>query len=446
MTATITEADLAALDLSTGELPAAPGLASLSFDLIPSEARVWLVPGILAEGEVTVDAGVGETAKSLRNLMFAVRAVLGVAQPGEDHETTREPARALWITSGTEDDPMRDLAPRFAVAIAACAAEFGLDPEQARSALRYVHNLSEWAEGGPVHITEAGLADIRAEVDALNQLDADNRPPDHPEYAGPGPQVRLIVFDPLDALLGPDQTINTRTGARLVMTGLSRFARGTGAAVSVIHHVIASGNKIAGSPAVTNSVRLAFISAPDKANKQVICMRKVKANIAAPADVRYVVATLPADAAEAAGVAASAFVAFLGDQAAARGAGDTLRERVTAAHQSDPGSLRARVRAAAGQLAEPGQDAEVPAGGPQDAPGGPVRLLRRELPPGGEVGPMVVVGRSWPTAQAARDQAARDAGQVLTWKTGSAGRETAAVKLPTGAVLGYTIVPGAARA
>lgn len=438
-----------ALDALTGPAEA-DSLASLSFDTIPGAARVWTVPGILAEGEVTVDAGTGETAKSMRNGMFAARLALGVPQPGHPHGHRPDCGRTLWVSSGTEDDAIFDLAPRFASALAACAVEFELDAQQAQAGSRYIHNLSEWADGGPIEITDDGLARIRAEVDRLNQLDASNRPPvlpdgsPDPAWDGPGPPVRLVVFDPLDALLGAGQTIDSRPGARRVMTGLSRFARGSEAAVSVIHHVIGSGGKIAGSPAVTNSVRLAFISAPDKGNATVKVMRRFKANISTPDDLRYVVATLPAEAAgqfEPAGIVPAPFVAFQGDAQAAASAGDTLRDRV--AGQQEQVTLRDRLRQAAGQ--RPAAAADGDAGSVTTGEPG-WRVLRRVMTADGTPGAATRVGSVFPDAEQARQAAQLDADVPLTWRTDDHGRFVAGVADPSGAGrhVVYAAYPGGA--
>jgi hypothetical protein len=404
-------------------------LASLSFDGIPGAARVYVVPGMLAIGEVTVDAGAGETAKSLRNVMFAARAALGVAQPGDPHGTRREPARTLWISSGTEDDPIFDLAPRITSALAACAAEFGLDPAAALAASRYVHNLSEWANGDPIEITDAGLAKIRAEVGTLNQLDAANRPAvlddgrSNPDWQGPGPCVRLVVFDPLDALLGEGQTINSRPGARRVMTGLSRFAKGAAVAAPVIHHVIASGGKVAGSPAVTNSVRLAFISAPDKSNPSVKVTRKMKANIGAPGDLRYIVAMPSADDTPD-GYVPAPFVAFQGEDAAAQSTGDTLRGRIADTAGQDQGTLRQRLRETAAQ--RPAESA------PAATAAAPWRVFRKDMTDAGP-GPASYVGASYPGPDEARQAAQADARNgPLSWRTDDQGRHVASVEDTTG--------------
>jgi len=415
--------------------PAEDAPASLSFDLIPGASRRWVVPGIVAEGEVTVDAGTGETAKSLRNAMFAARVALGLPMPGEDRDARHEPGRVLWVASGTEDDPIFDLSPRFAAALLACAAEFGLDPAEAQAGARRIHNLSEWEDGAPVFITDEGLSAIRAEAGKLSDLDEANRPrrlrdgTPNPEYTGPAWRVRFVVMDPLDALLGDGQTIDSRPGARRTMTGLARFARGTGAGVTVIHHVVASGTKIAGSPAVTNSVRLAFITRPDKANKQVKVMAKMKANVSSPDDIRYVIAD--GDPAP--------FVAFLGDTPAEHAAGDTLRGRIAASVPAGPastpagdaGTLRARVRAAA--------RAEDPPTGPA----GPCRLLRAELDGDGNPGPARYVGGTYPGPSAARTAARTDAGgAALTWTVPASapGTEVAAVRVG-GGVRSYAVVP-----
>jgi AAA domain len=373
--------------------------ASLSYDGIPGAPRTFVVPGVYALGEVTVDAGMGEVGKGVRNAMIAIRLVLGLPQPGEARDVSHAPGRVLWMAAGSEDDPMHDLAPRFAAAAAACAVEFELDPADALDGLRYVHDLSAWPDGAPVEVPD-DLPRVRAEVERLNALDADNRPPSHPDYDGPGPAVQLVIMDPLDAILGPGATIDSRPGARRVMGHLNRFAQGANVAVPVVHHVIASGRKIAGSPAVTNSVRLAFITRPDPANELVKVMTRFKSNVSTPDDIRYVIAPGPV-------------AAFLGDVAAEQGTGGTLRDRIAAT--TDParqGTLRDRVRAAAGQR-EP------------DAPR-VWRLSKVTMGADGTPGPAERLRGSWPDADQAKHAATQDArGELLTWRTDESGREVA---------------------
>jgi len=112
---------------------------------------------------------------------------------------------------------------------------------------------------------------------------------------------------------------------------------------------------------------------------------------------------------------------------------------------ADPGSLRARVRAAAGQLATP-PGRQVPGSGPRRAPGGAVRLMRRELPPGGTLGAPVLLGRSHANADAARVAAMRDAGPDADVEAGPVRPRGVRDQGADGTVVGYSIVPGAARA
>ena len=192
-------------------------LASLSFDGIPGEPRTWRLRDVLALGEVTVIAGAGGiTAKGLALGRVAALEVLGLPKPGDEPGTEREPGRVLWVSSGTEDDPIHDLSPRFTSALIACAGEHELDPADALDGARYLHNLSEWPNGDPIEIPQ-DLPRIRAEVGKLNKRDASNRKPGDPGYSGPGPRVTMVLMDPLDALLGPGATVDSRPGARRLM-------------------------------------------------------------------------------------------------------------------------------------------------------------------------------------------------------------------------------------
>jgi AAA domain-containing protein len=390
--------------------------ASLAYDGIPIEERTAVLDGILYLGEVTVLAGMGGvSAKGLSVTGICARKVLGLPMPGEDAGVRHDPGRVLWVSSGTEDDPMRDLAGRFASALAALAAQYGVAPADAALALRYFHDLSAWPSGDPVEVPQ-DMARIRAEVAALNELDAANRAPAAPGYGGPGPAVAITVFDPLDALLGEGATVDSRAGARRVMGRFGQFARGADVSALVIHHVIGNGRKIAGSPAITNSVRLAFIASPDAADARIASWAPVKSNISAGAELRYQV--IPASPAP--------YARFLDDAAAlaGQGTGDTLRERI-AAHDS-PAAMRRRVRAAAGA------GDRGPAG-----PAGPAgyQVMRQQ-------GTERTVIAARPGQGQARAAAEEDAGAGMAWNpvAGKPGWQSAAARV-SGTPTGYLVRP-----
>jgi hypothetical protein len=419
--------------MTTTPTAAAPGLDSLSFDGIPSDVRrTWVVPGVLALGEVTIIAGQGGVGwKGLTLVKLGALCALGLPMPGDPDGTERTPGRVLWVSSGTEDDPLFDLSPRFASALAACAAEHLLDPAAAHLAMRLIHNLSEWPDGSPVEVPD-DLPRVRAEVARLNDLDGQNRPrkladgSPNPDYTQPGPPVRIVVFDPLDALLGPGSTVDSRPGARRVMAHWNRFARGANVSAPVIHHVIASGNKIAGSPAITNSVRLAFLVKADPANDAIRIMSSFKSNVSSPGDLRYVkidsdpmpyIAFLDAE-----GTGAAAHLPGAGAQVA----GDTLRERI--AQVTNP------VKTAPAGPARPGDW--------DSAGAGRFKVIRRVQGPDGTNEPAQVVadrpGRG--QARAAAEQHASRG--PLTWMPagGVAGMDTAAYRDGT-RLVSYGVAP-----
>ncbi len=392
--------------------------ASLSFDGMPFEPRSWPVPNVFALGEVTVIAGPGESWKGLNMAMFAALFALGLPVPGRPEHA--DPARVLWVSSGTEDDPIHDLSGRFRGALDACAEANGLDPAKARRALRYIHNLSEWDNGAPIEVP-GDLPRIRAEVARLNDLDASNRPRldqdgmPNPDYTGPGPQVVQVVFDPLDALLGPGATVDSRPGARRVMGAWGKFARGADVSACVLHHTIETGSKIAGSPAVVNSVRLAFIVKKDPGNDSVRVLTGIKSNVSDKAAVRYVkvsglvdghvmphVMHLDPEAAPAASAAAGQV------------AGETLRDRIRSAGAAGANPVKT---------------------------GGSYRVLRKVA---GQAGSTAVPGPHHGRGQA-RAAAEAHASRRLTWTPAEdrAGMDTAAYR-DGDTLVSYGVVPMAA--
>jgi hypothetical protein len=428
---TITDADLAELDIELdAEDTEAADMDAVSYASIPTILRRWLHAGYLPFGNPVIFAGDGEVGKGVLFALYAAHVVLGVPFPGEAE--ARDPGRVIWI-AGLEDDQFEDLAPRFRAAIAYLVELHQLAPEladPAHGAIRWIHDLSEWRDGSAFAVpTDTDrLLDV---VRELNDRDAHNRrrDPDDPHAEPAGPPVRLVVMDPLSELVAEGYTIDSRTGARRVMRPIKRFARLADVALVIIHHMTKDG-KVAGSKAVLDSLRLVFVIERRKDNHDVRVITRRKSNISAASPQQYTTRQ-----------------AYPDTHAEWVDAADARSERIAqaAAQAADPGSIRARVRAAAGQLPEPGQAAQVPAAGPDAAPGGAVRLMRRELPPGGTLGAPQLLGRSHPNADAARVAAMRDAGQVLTWKLDPSGREVCAVKRADGTVVGYSIVPGAAR-
>jgi AAA domain len=274
--------------ISTARPGKIPEPASVSYDGIPWEPRVWVVRGMFAIGEVTIFAGPGKSAKGLSIAGYVARIVLGLARPGEDPQTRHAPARALWIAGGAEDDPIHDLSARFTAAIRQAAADFGLDPDQALAdGLKYIHDLSGWDEAGtPVEVPQDCDA-LEAEVLALNELDAGNQPrePGTPFCPPPGPPVQLVIMDPLKSMLGP--RYNLTAGARKVITPLNRFAKNAQVAVAAVVHVTKTGS-IQGSTDVTNAVRLAFTVRKGE-NGMPSAITLYASNIATPEDVLFLV-------------------------------------------------------------------------------------------------------------------------------------------------------------
>lgn len=379
----------------------ADDLAAVSYDNIPFIPRRWLWADYVPIGNPVMFAAAGGTGKGM--LMHAViaRVVLGLPFPNEDQALRREPGRAVYI-AGTEDDPFEDLAPRLRAAIASAVAEFGLDPSLAEEAgaIRLVHDLSEWKDGSAFEVP-GDMGRLLTEVGKLNRLG--------------GPDVALVVIDPLADLLGEHDHITSVRSARKVMRGLKQFARQADVALAIIHHLTKDG-KVSGSPAVVDALRLAHMVERTKDDPELRVIRPVKANIVKGDPMQYTIT----------GAGASAHAVFVS-------AADARTERVSEATErasvpSEPaaGSMRARLAAAR-------------AG---DSEGGPFRVLRMTREPGESRQARTFVGTSYPTRGEARSAAVRDAGTVLNWeRTPGMPHEVGALKRADGASRGYAVVP-----
>lgn len=389
-------------------------LSAVDYSRIPYIARRWLWPGYLPIGTPTIWAAAGETGKGMLFCLVVARVVLGLPFPGEHQDMRRDPKRVVWITGAGEDDQFEDLAPRLRAAIAHEVAEFGLDPELAGEdgAIRLVHDLSQWRDGARVTLPE-DCARIAAELKAVEKRHG-------------APAVGLVVADSYSALLSDSYTVNgrvrkytmdSRQGARQINGKLADFARAADVAFAVIHHLTKDG-QVAGSPAVLDSLRLAFVIERNPEAPEQRMIKRRKANISTALPVQYVITgdepQTHAEFSEAAGSRA---------------------ERVAKATGHDGGSVptvgfHERVADAAG------------------LPAGPWRVLRQTTPPGGAAVRDVLSGGE-ASRDVARSLAYHDAGAVLGWEM-RAGKvphlSTARHKRADGSQVTYVVYPVSAGA
>lgn len=424
-------------------------LAAVDYSKIPYIPRRWLWPGYIPVGNPVMLAAAGGTGKGMLACAVIARVVLGLPFPGEDQDIRREPGRAIYI-AGTEDDQFEDLAPRLRAAISAAAAEFGLDYEVTTEsgAIRLVHDLSEWRDGSPFEVP-GDMTRLGTEVAKVNALG--------------GPAVALVVLDPLADLLGASSNISSVKGARMVLKPVKRFARTADLAVIIIHHLTKDG-KVSGSPAVLDALRLAFVVKLADDNPLVRVITNRKTNLPESNPQRYVITGDGADA-HAMFVEATDARAERVSQAAERAERESAPELPGSAEPA-AGSIRARMAAAAckhpGKRGTAAECSDCPLRGarpvappavavppvrpiwtPVPAAGaGPFRIMRREHARGEDIGPAISMGDAWPSREAARDRAERDAGQALAWHTATVpGMETAAYRRGDFATVSYGILP-----
>jgi hypothetical protein len=432
----------AADDLDTDWEAWTEELAAVSYASIPTIMRRWLWPGVLPIGNPALFAGKGSVGKGVLFALVAAHVVLGIPFPGtaqygelEKWRTAdpsargprpelSEPGRVVWI-AGMEDDQFEDLAPRLRAAIRYLAELYELGGSLAhpeRGAIRFVHDLSEWPDGSafalPVDCDR--LAATVRDLDELLTADNRRRDPEDPDAPPAGPPVRLVVMDPLSDLISDEPapagpggtrqryTIDSRQGARRTLRPVKAMARKLDISVVIIHHLTQDG-KVAGSPAVLDCLRLAFVITARKDDPAVRVITQHKSNISDTPPQQY-----------------TTRCGYPDTHAEWIAAADERAGRVKAASSRpapDQGSIRDRMRAAAGQR------------GP--APG-PYGLLRRA----GD-GPPEVVGRSYEDQAGARAAAATDAGTAeLSWRPGDApGIAVCALRMPGGELRGYSVFP-----
>jgi hypothetical protein len=389
------------------------GRVAPGFGSYPVIERRWWWRGYIPVGSPVVIAAKGGTGKGFLTAAVAARLVLGLPFPGDDQEERREPVRVLWITGPGEDDAYEDLAPRLRAAIARAVAEFGLEPELAGEgpdgAIHLVHNLSRWLDGGLVTIP-ADCPRIAQVVSMMNR-EADEQGT---------PRVGMVVADSLSALLSDGYSIDYRQRARRVMVELAEFARAADIAFVILHHFTKDG-KVAGSPAVLDSLRVVLRVDLSPEDERVRVILQEKANGSGAEPQRYVITGL--------GVAAHAeFVA----SASARSA------RIAAAELAGTAELqRSRpVLALTAGTAAP----------PADSDPGPFAVLclvRRDRCPDANI----YLPGEFATREDARAAAAADAGAVLTWRA-LPDREAVHVARyahPDGSDRVYGVRPGTAR-
>jgi hypothetical protein len=401
-------------------------LDAITYDHIPTIARRWLWPGYLPFGNPVLFAAKGETGKGFLFCLAAALIALGLPFPGEDQEIRREPGRVVWI-AGSEDDQFEDLAPRFRAAIAYLVSAFGLPVERAseRGAIRYIHDLSEWKDGSPFDLP-GDMGRLLGEVRRINRLDAANRGPQHPGYTEPGPRAQLVVLDPLADLLGEHDTIATVKGARRTLRPVKRFARAADVALVLIHHLTRDG-KVAGSPAVLDALRLAFIVERREDNEDMRVITRHKGNISVADPQQYTITGgWPATHAE--------FV----------GSADERAQRVMSARERgelDEGqSVRDRIKAARSTGAEPGD-----AGSSGYDPGMAQRFkVIRRIREHGTDGPVEVIARDLASRSDGYTAASADAGRDLGgWHSigKPAGAEATAYTVDADASVSYAVTP-----
>lgn len=236
-------------------------------DEIMPELLVWVWPGVIPLGKLTVFAGDPGVGKSAVSLDVVAHVTASRPFPGGT-----QPMAGEAIILSAEDDPADTLRPRLEAA--------GAD-------------LSK------VHIVEA----VRINVSGQAVEKGFNLTTDLPKLEASlndHPDVRLIVVDPLSAYLGNTDT-HRNASLRGVLAPLAKLASDYKVAIIGIDHLTKAEKKavyrVSGSIATIAASRVTWVFAKDKADESRRLMLPIKNNLAGDQDgfaYRIKEAVLPA--------------------------------------------------------------------------------------------------------------------------------------------------------
>ncbi|MBN8596136.1 MAG: AAA family ATPase [Planctomycetes bacterium] len=215
---------------------------------IPVEEVVWLWPGRIPGGMLSIVAGDPGLGKS--TLTTAIAAIVSTGGSWPDGGSC-EAGGVLWLSA--EDDPSRVLVPRLIAHGADLSRIVLLD------GVRRVPGAA---------VAHPSLAD---DLPALEQAIARV------------PQCRLIIIDPISAYLGRTDA-NANAEVRAMLTPLKAIAEQTGAAVVLVQHLnkSASANalhRMTGSIGFVGAARTGYIVVRDPDDEQRRLFLCVKSNI-----------------------------------------------------------------------------------------------------------------------------------------------------------------------
>lgn len=216
----------------------------IRLDTVVPEAVSWLWPGRIPFGMLTVLDGDPSLGKSTLSLDIAARLSRGLPMPGCSE--ANEPAGVVLLSA--EDDLAVTVRPRLDAAGADCSRILALPI------------IGEGEESRPPSIPE----DLDALTLAVAQVDA-----------------RLVVLDPLMAILSPNVDAHKDQSIRRALHLLSVFAGDTGAAVLIVRHLNkqAGGNPLyrgGGSIGIVGAARSGLLVGrdPDDPTRRVLASTK----------------------------------------------------------------------------------------------------------------------------------------------------------------------------
>lgn len=207
-------------------------------DIKPEEI-VWLWPGYIPRGMLTIICGDGGVGKGCLSMDLVARLTQGKPFPLCDN--AEEPG-AVVLLANAEEDLQHTLVPRL------------------------------WAAGADLDLVFAPHEDkdlsLPEDIDYIEQMIVQH-------------EAKLLIIDPLMAYLSSTLNSNQDQHIRQALTPLKMIAEKHGVAVLIICHInkssgASAGNRVGGSAGIRNTARRLFFVGPDPedASRRVLVLDK----------------------------------------------------------------------------------------------------------------------------------------------------------------------------
>lgn len=218
----------------------------------------WLWKGRLPLGKITLLAGEPEAGKTFLVMAMASYLTTGRRWPDEEPDAPRrEPIDCLIV--GAEDDPCDTVIPR----LMAMKAAIGQDGRENKIWLAtHARNLQTGQEE---------FFNLKTHLPNLDR------------FLEVNPQVKLVVFDPLEAFMGEANTFKN-SDVRGILDPLAEIMAKREVALLGIHHLNKKDTEVAqhrimGSTAYAAVSRMIWLVHKDREDQELVKMVRIKGNI-----------------------------------------------------------------------------------------------------------------------------------------------------------------------